>query len=295
MVLDRRAETFLTLVDLKSYTKTAEKLYITQPTVTQQIKSLEKDYQATLVQYRGRHLTITNEGKELASFFRSIRSQLDKFQKNFSKSHAKPKISFSTTQSLSENFIPPITEYLIKHNYQEIKGNVTNTDRSLQMLRRGEVEFSLIEGSFPKDEFASEVLKTEPFVAVAAKDNPLSQIKQPIDFTDLFQQTLIIREPGSGSREIFNSILNYQDTNLEDFSKIIQVDNIIAIRSLLINNQGISFIYKNMVKNEIDSGKLVELNIKNVNVVHDLYFVYLKNNYYQPEYQQLIQWIKKSL
>lgn len=294
MPLDNRIKTFLTLVELKSYTQTAKELYITQPAVTQQVKSLEKEFNTQLVHYGGRTLTITEDGLELADFLRSINSQVDRFQEVFKKSKENQQIKFSATHSLSEHLVPEVSKFLLGRGYKSISCTIAKTDHSLELLRNGEIEFSLIEGNFVKNEFANEVLYQESFIAVASKDNPLAKLDRPISLKEILNQNLITREKGSGTREILNSILSNQNVDLEDFNSVIEIGDISALRTLLLQNQGISFVYESVVEEQINNKELVELQIENSNAAHDIYFVYRKNDYYEDEYQDLIKSIKDN-
>ncbi|MCB5591328.1 hypothetical protein LIQ14_19635, partial [Phocaeicola vulgatus] len=63
------------------------------------------------------------------------------------------------------------------------------------------------------------------------------------DISELFKYNLIIRENGSGSREIIERWLKERNLDIDDFSNIIEIGNINMIKRLVKNNHGITFIY----------------------------------------------------
>lgn len=288
-MLDFRLRTFLILCKELNYTKTANLLHITQPAVSQHIKYLEQEYGVDLFYYEGRHLTLTNAGKILYDFALGIENSIDRTKQLMNMpSDTYPPLVFGTTRTIGEYTIPKIlSELILDYPTMKLSMIVDNTNILLNKLENGEIDFALIEGQFDKGEYNSFTLSTEAFIGVCSPQNPIA--KDSVNFKDIFNQRLIIREKGSGTREILEQILLEHNITMQGFDNIIEIGNIKAIKELVLKNLGITFLYKEAVKRELENGELYKIRISDFDVVREFNFVFLKNNLHYEEY---IKWYK---
>ena len=288
-MFDQRYHTFLVLVATKSYTRTAEQLFITQPAVSQQIHSLEAEIGVPLVAYRRPYLTITAAGRQLADFIQRTQAQSTRLLDDLRRPHQPRQVSFSTTLSLSE-FLAPQLVRVLQHraDYQTINCRITNTQAALKALQSGKSDFALIEGNFDKHAYDYQVIRREPFVGIVAAHHPLAQRDQ-VTWADLTRYPLIIREQGSGSRDILLHLAQAANVTLADFSQTVTVNHPAAIRQLVLANVGISFVYRSVVAQELAAGTIRELPLTAGRVEHDLDLVYLRESFFAADYQALAQ------
>ncbi|KRO04493.1 transcriptional regulator [Levilactobacillus paucivorans] len=291
-MLDNRYQTFLVLATTRSYTQTAQQLYITQPAVSQQIKSLEAELGVTLVTYRRPHLTITLAGRELADLVQRVQVQTDKVLDHLKHPRTPKHLTFSTTLSLSEFLAPQLIGHLQQAGpYQEITCRVTNTQAALAALTTGASDFALIEGNFDKSQYDYQVVRQEPFVGVVAADHPLAALPT-VSWTDLLNYPLIIRETGSGSREILRHLAAAANVSFAEFPQIVTVNNPTAIRELVAQGSGISFVYRSVVATAIARGDLHVLPLEAGQLKHDLDLVYPHDSYLAGAYQSWGEWLR---
>ena len=163
---------------------------------------------------------------------------------------------------------------------------VENTKELLYKLERGEIDFALVEGYFIKNEYDYVVYSKEKYICVVGKNYKF--IKEPHVLEDLLQETLIIREEGSGTRDIFEKNLERQNLTLNDFSKVIEIGNINAIKHLVENNNGITSLYEVAVKDELKKGTLIKIEVDDLQKNHDFYFIWRKNSAFESSYRKLI-------
>ncbi|WP_225428297.1 LysR family transcriptional regulator [Levilactobacillus enshiensis] len=284
MMLDARYHTFYVLSQTKSYTETARQLFITQPAVSQQIKGLEVDLGVQLVRYQRPQLTITPAGVELAAFIQRVQVQADKLVGTLRHPQAAQQVTFSTTLSLSEFLAPQLIQRL-QQDYRQITCQVTNTQAALTAIDEGTSDFALIEGNFDKSRYDYEIVRQEPFVAVVAADQPLAQ-RQTVTWADLTTLPLIVREEGSGSREILVNLAQAANVTLAEFPQLLTVNNPAAIRQLLLRGVGVSFLYRLVVADELAAGKLKVLQLPAGHLRHDLDLVYARDSFYTAAYRQ---------
>ena len=112
-----------------------------------------------------------------------------------------PALRFGATLTIGEFILPQrLNSFLAEHKETSLCMIVENTATLLQMLNSGDIGFAFVEGYFPKQTYDWKLLSQERYVAVKGKHYTLQ--KEVRCLKDLVQETLIVREDGSGTREI---------------------------------------------------------------------------------------------
>lgn len=288
-MLDFRINTFLTVCEYMNFTKAAEVLCITQPAVSQHIKYLETTYNSKLFEYEGKKIKITRAGKLL--YQTSITMKHDE---EYLKGKIKEEqlgitsIKFGATLTIGEFILSAkLNSYLNKNKNMKITMIVENTKELLYRLEHGEIDFALVEGYFIKSEYDYVVYSKENYICVAGKNYKLK--KQPQVLEDLLGETLIVREKGSGTRDIFEKNLEEQNLTINDFSKVIEIGNINSIKYLVENNHGITALYEAAVKEELDNGSLQKVEVSDLQKNHNFYFIWRKNSTFEELYLEILK------
>lgn len=289
-MIDHRVDTFLSLCETSSYTETAKQLNITQPTVTQHIQYLENYYQIKLISKKGKDFSLTAEGKMLQKYVKIIKANAERITPLLQRVNEEKQIlKFGATLTIGEYMMPPILCEIFEENPDTaISMFVENTQILLEMLWQGKIDFALLEGHFEQNEFDSLLISNETYIAVCSPNNPITAISNNLQ--DLTKQNLIIREVGSGTRDILEQTLYNHNLSVEDFSQIIEVGNMNAIKAMCQSDMGITFMYREAVKEELAAGTLKEVTINDLTITHPFSFVYLKNS---PDITQLKDWFNK--
>ncbi|MGI6189814.1 MAG: LysR family transcriptional regulator [Clostridiales bacterium] len=289
-MLDNRLYTFLTLCETRNYTKTAEKLNMTQPAVSQHIKFLEDYYQVVLIAGKGKDFSLTEEGKALQEYAKTLKSNSERILSLLHriKNRAKP-LNFGATLTIGEYMIPPIIHRIFREEPEtDISMFVENTDILQKMLWDGEIDFALLEGNFNRNQYRVKIISDEEFIGVCSPKNRTAS--KPIELEDLLGQNLILREPGSGTRDILEQALYNRNLSVNDFKRKIEIGNMNAIKELCHQNVGITFMYREAVKKELSRGYLKEIPIHNFNISHPFSFVYLKDC---PDISHIEYWYER--
>ncbi|WP_330576161.1 LysR substrate-binding domain-containing protein [Eisenbergiella tayi] len=109
---------------------------------------------------------------------------------------------------------------------------------------------------------------------------------------DLLGEALLIREKGSGTREVLERILEGKNLSVRDFRKLHEINNIHVMKYLVQEGHGISFLYEAAVRQELDQGSIREIPLKDFNVEHDFYFVWRKGSIFGGEYKEIFKQLK---
>lgn len=298
-MLDFRIETLILVCKYMNFTKAAEKLNITQPAVSQHIKFIEESYGITLFKYEGKKMSLTEECKILLEAVITMKNDEIHLKEMFKERKlGKKKLRFGVTCTIGEYIIgTKISKVIKEKDNTEIKLEVNNSNVLLMDLNNGEIDFAIVEGYFEKNQYDYVTLSQERFIAVCSKDNKiLNKFKnKKIYLKDLLGENLLIREEGSGSREIFLNNIRERNYNINDFKNYYEIGNINVIKQLAIQNFGITFVYEVAVKEELKKGILYEISLEDFNVTHDFNFIWRKNSGFKDYYMKIYESLKNDV
>ena len=279
-MLDYRIKTFLELAQIKNYTETAKKLHTTQPNITQHIQYLEKEYNTKLFIYKNKTLYLTPEGEIFYKYAITLYNSSKRLEESL-QTQSKT-IIFGTTKTIGQYTFNSILSGFIKdHPDLTCTMYVDNTENLIAKLETGDLDFIILEGHFDKSKYAYRHFKKDDFVAISSFDNPINS--KGLILNDLLDQTLILREKGSGTRNIFELILHEQNLSISSFKKVHEVASMEVIKKLVHDNLGISFLYHESIKN---NKNLNILNIQDFKIERDFNFVYLKGALFEDTYHE---------
>lgn len=282
-MLDYHMNTFLTLCQQMNYRKTAEVLNLTQPAITQHIQYLETYYGCKLFIYDKKKLSMTKEAEILQRHAQNLEYQEQALLKRLA---APEKISMKigATKTIGEYVIADDICRLIKKQEFDISVVVDNTAVLLKKLDAGLLDLALIEGYYDNTKYASQCFKKEKFVGICGNMHPFAG--KTVELTDCIKERLIVREEGSGTRQIFEHVLSEHNFSLENFQDKSCIDDIGLIVGLLEKNCGITFAYRSIAEN---NSKLATFFLQNEDMQHDFSIVYLDNQYAKDKVLAFLQ------
>jgi DNA-binding transcriptional LysR family regulator len=273
-MLDARTETFLVVARTLNYTKAAKELFITQPAVTQHIQFLEREYGVKLFKYASRELSLTQAGEIFLKYIQESKAE-DKIigQRLAGIKGGKMKMNFAATLTIGEFTLAPIfKDFYNKFDNYKINIQINNTEQIIKRLDNGELQFAFIEGLFNKNNYNTKLLKEEDFILVVNPEHSLAK-KKHIVLKDIVDEKIIVRELGSGSREILERGLYDKNYSLEDFADIVEIGNVALMKRLVIDNIGISFMYYDAARIEIQEGRLSLVELEDFKLLREFNFV----------------------
>lgn len=286
-MLDPRWYTFLVLCETMNYTRAAERLCLTQPAVTHHIHYLEEHYGCRLFSYEGKVLRLTEAGLRLREFTRSMAYNSQKIE-NAMEEEVPITLRVGTSKTIGEYVIAPKVEHFLRaHPEANFSLLVDNTQVLFRALEEGQLDFVLVEGFFERSQYETRLFRRESFFGVCAPGHRLAGRSVPID--ELKGERLILREIGSGTRAIFEDALHRQNYTLHSFDSVVTISDFAAIKSLVADGLGISFLYAPVVERELAQGTLARFELADAPMSGAFYFACLKDNLFSGVWAEWLQ------
>jgi len=270
-----------------NFTKAAKALSITQPAVSQHIKFIESAYNIKTFSFEGKKMFLTDKGEILLHALTTMQHDQNHLKELLQTSPSE-NLSFGATLTVGEFIIKEkVIKYLKGHPNTSLKMNVANTKELLDLLDNGQIDIAIVEGYFPKNQYDYLPYSKEKYIGVCCPSHDFEEKTVLLD--ELINETIIIREPGSGTREIFERAMEVCNYKINDFNNIIEISNLNIIKDFVVQDCGITFIYEAAVKKELDNGSLRKINIQDFNVNHEISFIWRKNSMFSNEYHAVFK------
>ena len=287
-MLDFRMETFLAVCQCMNFTRASEQLNITQPAVSQHIRFLEKHYNTKLFRYEGKKLKLTGAGEILRSASLTMKHDEISMQSEMKKSEEGDEIRFGATRTVGDTLMGSILEnYLRNYPDADIHMVVENTQELLKRLDDGSIDFALVEGFFKKSEYDYQKYSEENYIAVCSPDYQFRKVPDTIE--NLFQERLLIRENGSGTREVLERYLDSQNLSISDFERTMESGSLHTIKEMTKSGCGITFLYEVAVREELQAGVLIQIPLKDFRVKHEFAFIWRRGSIYADRYREIFR------
>ncbi len=284
---------FNTMATELSFSKTAKKLYISQPAVSIQIRKFEENLGVKLFDKVGRRIYLNENGKLLYEYTKKIFSLIDEAETMLNNQNeiVKGTISIGASNTPGTYILPKILgEFKEMYPYANTSLHIANTSEVEKMVFENVVDFAVIGGEVVRNStlYAEKIMEDE-IVFVASPNGELSE-KPYIEAKDLKNIKYISHEKDSKLYKILVDILH--ELKLPVSISMI-LGNIDAIKQAVAAGLGISIVPKSAIKMESDFGLLRELRIKDKHWSYPYYLIYHKSRQHSHGTLELIKMIRK--
>ena len=277
----------------RSITKAAESLYVTQPAVTMQIKSLEQDLEVKLFRKYGKNLELTEAGNVLFGYAEKIFEIVEEMEYVL-KGHAQSthgSLTIGTTRSFARHLMPGLLSRFQKR-YPKVK--VILKVGSSQEIVDGVLDFVYDVGTIGRLPYKSRLnvipYSREEFCLVVSPQHRFSKAEE-VSLHELKKEPIIIREEGSGSRYAILSLLTSHGINP---SVLLEAGSVEFIKEYIMKGQGISFLYKPEIRLEATLGLLKPVAVKEGPIFVQTDTVFPKGADLSPPVKAFLQLIEEE-
>lgn len=251
-----RLRLFLAVVEHGGVTRAAEEVHVSQPAISQAIRALEAELETPLLEHIGRRVAPTEAGELLAGYGRQIFALAEDAR------HALDDLAGLQRGRLAIGASTTIGIYLLPRllaTYQQrypgiaLSLEVGNTEQMVQLLIDGGRDLALIEGPVDDDRVLARPWREDELVLIAAPGHPLAS-GGAVSVEALAQAPFLMREPGSGTRDIVTAAL--AEWGIAP-TVLMELGHTEAIKQAVIAGLGISILSRLTVQREITAGLLV--------------------------------------
>jgi len=281
----RKLEAFCKVVELKSFTRAAQAVFLTQPTVTSHIRDLENELNQKLLDRLGHEVEPTPVGRILYKYAdRILKIQIEAVQAV--EQYSGNLIGRVTIGSgtIPGTYILPKMIGMFNRKHPAIKTTLTiNSSRIIadKVLQR-ELELGVMGARWKENSLHWTAVFTDELVLTVHSKHPWAQKKQKIFLKDMITQPFIFREPGSGTRKVIAQFLESNGYKETDLLEVAEIGSTVAVKELVKAGAGVSIIPKRALVDDIKSGTLVAVQVTGLKLQRPFYLIQRKNRELSP-------------
>jgi DNA-binding transcriptional LysR family regulator len=272
----KQLETFLRVVEWQSFTKAAQHLYLSQPTISLQIKALEEELQVILFQRNEKKVTLTEAGRLFYTEAKQILHHYYNIQAGLAdlKELKIGRLMIGASTIPGEYLLPQIIGDF-HYKYPGIKINLCISDsRSIgAKVRHKELDLGIVGFPFMEDDIVCTPWIKDYLVLIVSPQHKWAHQKS-INLEELRKEPIILREPGSGTRQTIELFLEKKGVSFKDLKVTMELGSTRAIITAVLSNTGISIVSLFAVHDLVALNKLCLISFKDVDFKRYLYIIH---------------------
>ncbi len=284
---------FCDLVNLRSFSKTAEKHLLSQSAISQQVAQLELTHNCQLLDREKRPLELTPAGQ---SFYQAAKDILDRYQQlktelNALKSSTGSRINVAAIFSIGMHTLPGyVKKFLASYPDANVRIEYMSNDKIYELVLTGEIDIGLV--AVPKRDKRLDVydFESEPLVLACSPKHPLSYESQ-IDIHRLQFEKFIAFEKNTPTRAWIDSILDRYNVVVRP---VMEFDNIETVKRAVEINAGVSIVPQTVILQEVSSGTIKAIPFLNENLVRPTGIIVRKGKILGQAGRYLIELLRKQ-
>ena len=284
---------FLAVAQDRSFSRAAEKLYLTQPAVSKQIQALEEGLGMRLFDRVGRSILLTQAGNILHDHAHIAFQTLEEARETINQLRGLQRghLRISAASTIGTYMLPqPLGELKAQFPGIEISLAITNKARVVQQVLSHEVELGFVGPPVEPAELEMEEYLLDELVLIMAPTHRLAR-EESVGVAELVEEVFILREQGSGTREIMEEELGRVRVSLK---KAMELGSTEAIKQAVAANLGVSIVSKFAISLEILQGRLAVARLPELNLRRQLFVVHHGGRTLSPAAQEFCSLLRRS-
>ncbi|MCD6533228.1 MAG: LysR family transcriptional regulator, partial [Deltaproteobacteria bacterium] len=276
MIEMRQIQVFLAVSELLNFSRAAEKIHLTQPTVSGHLKTLEKYLKVQLVERGGKEVRLTPAGELFHPFAQRIFTLQERARREMSlyTGAERGTLEIGGSNTPGQYILPKmIGLFTARHKDVKITLKIGDSNSIITQVADGKLELGLVGTPAPETEFISKKCLGDELILVA---NPktAARLCNSISFNELKKLPFIIREKGSGTRQTMRSALQKRGLeNLDSLNLIAEMGSAEAIRQALKSDLGVAIVSSLSVAEDLETGKLTKITLPEGPILRHFYLI----------------------
>ena len=268
----RQLQVFESVARHLNHSRAAAELYLSQPAVSMQIKQAENIVGLPLFEQHGKRIFLTEAGRELLHYSRSILQLVNEMESVFGEMKGLERGHLNISVVSTANYFMPqlLAKFIQAHPKIQVSLSVANRDTVIKQLTENIADLSIMGQPPNGTDMRADAFMENPLVVIAAPSHPLAQSRhiQPIQ---LAQETFLLREQGSGTRGVVERFFTSHHLALPAH---MEMDTNEAIKQSVQAGIGIGIISRHAIELELETRRLVVLDVDQFPIVRHWYIVH---------------------
>lgn len=273
----KQIRTFITVADYKSFTQAAEAMFMTQPAVSSQIKSLEDTFGLSLIERNDKRVQLTEAGKLfyreskeiLAVYDRAVES-MDEF-----KGLKRGKISLGASTIPGEYVMPRlIGEFRKLYPGINVSLTVADTSQVIDLLYERKIDLGVVGAKTESNHVEFIPFLQDELILLAGME---SSVPEVISSKDLLNLEMVSREAGSGTRSVVKECLAVKGIKETDLNLVMELGSTQSVITGISGNLGVGFVSKWAAESALKAGAVKQITIDDLDLRRNIYVVLPKH------------------
>jgi DNA-binding transcriptional LysR family regulator len=271
----RQLQVFESVARNLSHSRAAEELYLSQPAVSMQIKQTESAVGLPLFEQVGKKLHLTAAGTEFLHYARSMLQLMLEMESVFDEMKGLERGQLSISVVSTANYFMPqlLAKFIQAHPKIQVSLSVANRDAVIRQLTENYADLAIMGQPPQGTDMRADAFMQNPLVVIAAPVHPLAQAKR-IQPKQLANETFLLREQGSGTRGVVERFFASHNLALPAH---MEMDTNEAIKQSVQAGMGIGIISRHGIELELETNRLVVLDVDHFPIVRHWYIVHRKD------------------
>lgn len=252
-------------------TRTAKELYMSQPAVTLAVKEMEQYYGIQLFDRLGKRLYLTEAGQQFRSYAMRIESLFDDMEKQMKNWDALGVLRVGSSITIGTQFMPDYAAMFSRMYPQvDVRVRIGTSEMIEQLLMENKLDLALVETPVHQEHLVSEAYMEDRLAVISPAQKHYKENRN-LSREDFVRQRLLLREPGSGTREVFNQVMERSGLCVEPVWESMSTT---ALVNAVIHGLGIAVVPRRMAAGVLETGQVYELKVDGIEFRRSFYMVY---------------------
>jgi DNA-binding transcriptional LysR family regulator len=293
----RHLETFCRIAELKSFSKAADDLFLTQPTVSGHVLSLEKSLSLRLFDRTSREVRLTQAGRvflgyasKILSFRKELLNALSEFSQGI-----RGELSLGASTIPGEYLLPKLMgRFKKQYPHFIISLKIADTSEIIQYILQDNIEFGIVGAKLSHPSLHYEKYEEDEIIVTASPDHPLAW-KKRVPMEELLKEPWIIREEGSGTQMAVEKALRKKDRSLKQFHVVMEMGSTSSVKEGVKAKLGLAFLSKRAVEEELTQGFLSRIAVEGIETIsRQIYIVSHRGRTLSPIGMEFLRFLKRK-
>lgn len=285
----RQMQIFLNVVVSGHLTNVAKDMNLSQSAVSMSIKELENILGRPVFDRINKKLVLNEVGRSFYQEIDPIFKKLADIEYEFKNSENKGMIRVGASTTIVDYLMPAIIcSYMSSYPDVKITLKEGNTKEITQMIKEGSIDIGFVEGFVSGSDIIKERIGVDELLVVTADKN----LSKPCTIDEISEKRWVLREEGSGTREVF---LDYIKEKTDTLNIFLELGHTESIKSILMNRECLTCISKISVKSELSEEKLFQVDVKDFECKREFLMIYHKDKYHSALFEKFVFFSNKLM